>query len=193
MDDRDDHEHRSDSERDSDGYLSDDDNQESADDEQEQQEKENVPEGEDGAENEQEEFLFEQPVERSRGKIYITAPEPGQPDKRTTSRQMSPYERTRLIAVRAEMISRDDPPVHPNYQDAPTDNPLDLAELEIDDETIPCVLDVVRPVDQPIRGRVYEIFNARELKLPKQVERLNLRPQRPDTWTIAGQLSSYTK
>ena len=125
-----------------------------------------------------------------KGIITIGPPAQGEEDRRKSIRSMTRFEYTRLIAQRAEMISKDDPPVHPKFNSnvVNTDDPITLAQLELDDTSIPFVLLLVRPIDQPLRGRIFEVFNVRELMLPDEVERYRRPGILFDKWRVSGQV-----
>lgn len=192
-----DYERASNSEQDSNDSRAEDSYDESSEDEKENEadKKKKTEDGEEEedpdqiAENENDDTILTRSERQSHRNVELEKPLPGQPDLRKSLRSVTPYERARLIAARAKMIAMDDPPVHPNYADADTDDPLTLAEMEFDDPTIEFCIDIGRPYDQPLRGSITEWFEKTELLLPTQLETLGLPPQPFDPWTVRGQLA----
>ncbi len=108
-------------------------------------------------------------------------------DDRKTLNIMTPYEYARLIGIRAAQIEANHP-VHYLVKDAETDDPIELAELEInhpDIDDFPLIIE--RPYDRVSNPRIIEVWKVRELMIPNAllVHKLN---RIPDRWSIFSQV-----
>lgn len=98
-------------------------------------------------------------LEGKRIKI-IYPPGPGEKDERTSPKRMTLYEYTNLIGERAEQIGKG-VPVHPKYRGSSVDL-LKLAQMELEDRSIPFPLLIKRPIGNPTIPVRFEIFDPRE-------------------------------
>lgn len=115
---------------------------------------------------------------------YITAPKPGNPDLRISTRNMTKLEYAKLIGKRADMISRGSP-VHPKYQKVNTSDLLEIARRELEDLDIPFPILIYRPIDNPTTPMVFEVFNVRELTLPSEALTQYIDKYRaPNSWNV---------
>lgn len=98
-------------------------------------------------------------IEGRRVKI-ITAPEPGEKDERKSPMRMTLAEYTNLVGERAEQIGNG-VPVNPKYAGKSVDL-LKIAEMELNDRSIPFPFKIKRPIGNPTAPTRYEIFDPRE-------------------------------
>lgn len=92
---------------------------------------------------------------------YVYAPMEGESDKRISPKTMTIYEYARMIGERAEMISKGGK-IHPKYQNVDTVDLLKIAQMELDDRSIPFPLVFHRPIDNPTNAKIIEVFNPHE-------------------------------
>lgn len=96
-------------------------------------------------------------------------------DKRKTSIFMTKFEYARLIGERASQIENGEH-VHKSIIDKNPgiDNALDLAELELNDKTVPFPIQIERPITTTHGIQLFEKWDVRELVLPREQINYNL-------------------
>jgi len=97
-------------------------------------------------------------------------------DKRKTLNFMTKFEYTRIIGERAFQIENGEH-VHENIinNNPGIDNALDLAELELNDVSVPFPILIERPINIFNDNQIFEKWNVRELVLPKDQINYNLK------------------
>lgn len=125
------------------------------------------------------------PTKKGERKIKIVGPpKDGSPDQRISPPRMTKYEYAALIGERAEMISKG-ARIHPKYAGVDTIDLIKIAQMELDDYSIPFPLMIRRPVDNPMFGKIVEVFKVRELTTPKQRLTKHIEKYTPENpWTL---------